>query len=83
MDRQRWMVICGIAALVLYSLSWFMRWIDIPGQQFFRIGALLPFAIGAGIWIYDWRKKNAAQSANRKRNTGWEDLLDDHDELSE
>jgi hypothetical protein len=80
MDRQRWMVVFGIAALGLYSLSWFFKWMEYDGVNALRIAAVVPFAIGAGLWVYDWQKKNKAQSANRKRKTGWEDILDDEDE---
>lgn len=79
MDRQQWMVICGIAALALYTLSWVFRWMEWPGSQVLRIGALLPFIIGAALWIYDWRRKNRAQGPNRQRKTGWEDILEDED----
>ena len=73
------MVICGIAALVLYSLSWVFRWMEWPGGGYLRIGALLPFIVGASIWIYDWQRKNKAQGRTRQRKTGWEDILDDEE----
>lgn len=79
MDRQQWMVICGIAALALYTLSWVFRWMAWPGSDYLRLGALLPFIVGASIWIYDWRRKNKAQAPNRHRKTGWEDILDDEE----
>ena len=79
MDRQRWMVVFGIAALGLYSLSWFFRWMEYDGVNALRIAALVPFLAGAGLWVYDWQRKNKAQ-AGRKRKSGWEDILGEEDE---
>lgn len=83
MDRQRWMVICGVTALVLYSLSWIFRWLEWPGSDYLRIAALLPFLVGAGIWVYDWRRKRSVQGPSRKRKTGWEDILEEEDEMED
>jgi hypothetical protein len=74
------MVICGVAALALYSVSWIFRLLEWPGVDALRIAAVFPFLVGAGIWIYDWRKKAKAQAGNKKRGTGWEDILEDGEE---
>ena len=71
------MVICGIAAIALYSLSWVMQWTGIPGKGWLRIAAIVPFLIGGGILLYDRSKKAKAQGRSAKGKTGWEDLLDD------
>lgn len=80
MDRQYWMVICGVAALVLYSISWVFRLLEWPGSGYIRIAAVVPFLIGGAIWLMDWRRKNKAQGPNRKRETGWEDILESEEE---
>ncbi len=83
MDRQRWMMICGLAAIVLYSASWVMQLLGLPGKGWVRLSALVPFAIGAGILLYDRYKKAKAQgrigATKPKGKTGWEDLLEDDD----
>jgi CHASE2 domain-containing sensor protein len=75
MDRQRWMVICGIVAIGLYSLSWIMQLAEIPGKGWVRLSALIPFLIGAGILLYDRAMKAKAQGRSNKGKTGWEDIL--------
>ena len=82
MDRQLWMVICGVAALVLYSLSWIFKLLEWPGSNYVRISALIPFLIGGSIWLYDWSRKRKAQVRNKKPTTGWEDILDEEEENS-
>jgi hypothetical protein len=76
------MVILGVAALALYSLSWVFRWMQWPGVDVLRIAALIPFAVGVGIWVYDWRRKSRAQAQYRKKSTGWEDILDEEDDAN-
>jgi cbb3-type cytochrome oxidase subunit 3 len=81
MDRQLTMIICGIVALAIYSLSWVFQIMHWPYKGYVRLAALIPFAIGAIIWIYDRQKK--AQAQQKRRNHGWEDILEDEDESSE
>ena len=83
MDRQRWMVICGVAAIILYTLSWFMEWIEIPGKGWMRLSAILPFVIGGSILLYDRYKKSQAQGRQPKSKSGWEDILGDDEESKE
>jgi hypothetical protein len=84
MDRQRWMVILGVAALGLYTVSWVFRWMHWPGVNMLRIAAIVPFLAGAGLWIYDQVRKSRAQAPHRsrKKGTGWEDILDEEEEKS-
>lgn len=79
MDRQRWMVICGIAAIALYSISWVMQLTEIPGKGWVRLSALIPFLVGGGILLYDRAKKAKAQGRTNKNKSGWEDILGDEE----
>lgn len=53
-----------------------MEW---PFSGYLRIGALLPFLVGGGIWIYDWSRKRKVQGRNRKPTSGWEDILEEEE----
>jgi hypothetical protein len=76
MDRQFWMVLFGVAALVLYSLSWFFGLMDWPGSDYLRIASVVPFLIGGGIWLLDRQKRRKAQRENRRRPDDWKDLVE-------
>jgi CHASE2 domain-containing sensor protein len=80
MDRQRWMVICGIAAIALYSLSWVMQLVESPWYRWVRLSAVLPFAVGGGILLWDRYKKAQIQGRRNKNKTGWEDILGEDDD---
>jgi CHASE2 domain-containing sensor protein len=80
MDRQRWMVICGVAAIVLYSLSWLMQLVESPGYRWVRLTAILPFALGGGILLWDRYKRAKAQGRLKRNKTGWEDILGEEEE---
>jgi hypothetical protein len=69
------MVICGIVAIALYAISWIMQLIEIPGKGWMRLAAVVPFAIGGGILLYDRGQKAKAQGRAGKGKTGWEDIL--------
>jgi hypothetical protein len=71
------MMICGIAAIALYSFSWIMQLMDIPGKGWMRLAAIVPFLIGGGILLYDRAQKSKGQGRAPKGKTGWEDILDD------
>ncbi len=70
-------MICGIAAIALYSFSWIMQLMDIPGKGWMRLAAIVPFLIGGGILLYDRAQKAKAQGRTPKGKIGWEDILDD------
>jgi hypothetical protein len=72
------MMICGIAAIALYTLSWLMQLVELPGYRWMRLSAAIPFVIGGVILLYDRYKKSKAQERSSKgKNTGWEDILED------
>jgi hypothetical protein len=78
MDRQLWMVIFGVAAIVLYTASWVFQIMEYPGKNLLRVGAAIPFLIGAGILLYDRWKRNSYHKPKKKND--WSDILGEEEE---
>jgi hypothetical protein len=76
MDRQYWMAVFGVAALVLYSLSWLFKLMYWPGSDYLRIASLVPFLIGGSIWLLHWQRRRKAQRENRRKPDDWNDLVE-------
>lgn len=81
MDRQKLMLVFGIAAIVLYTASWVMQIFGLDGHNYLRLSAVLPFLIGLGILLYDrYKKANYYKSDKKKQDNGWEDILGEEEE---
>ncbi len=76
------MLIFGIAAIALYTASWAMQIFGVPGHNYLRVSAILPFVIGLGILLYDrYKKANYYKGdSKKKKDNGWEDILGEEED---
>lgn len=76
------MLVFGVAAIVLYTASWVLQIFGWPGKDIVRFAALLPFAIGLSILLYDrYKKANYyKQKDEKKKDNVWEDILGDDED---